>query len=461
MDRRRAVASRVVVAMKSVTVSLDFRVFLRLLPLLLLLSSLAPTLVHSPPSQPPAAAAAAAATSPAPYPLLNDAPRPPRPALARLLPARLPLVPARARAPCDALPPARPASRALPTTSVATRAAGDAPRGGRAVRRGRGGAVRRPAGFERVQVPALLLVAGGRALFGTSRDAVAAGAAHHHLDGKFPILVIMRVQLEDARDERARWVASHGEGKFEKNYWTLENYISNITHEIKQHVTPYANVSECALRHCQVNATIAMFLSLAPPEMSSTVSPTDLGEEYALLHPKDCTPTPLSDSSEDLALCTYLRAHGGIEIKAPLLCITRWGHLQIPTGQIARTVMVKLRDGRLAEVCYFFIGSALNEVFSLAMVSLFSAPDQDILCSSLGVVRACSYQSTSSRMVINVKDIVAVIAMVPLSMTRDEEQATSAADRYATQFFLVEKPGLEIVYLSGSIESDELDVADM
>ncbi|CDO78241.1 hypothetical protein BN946_scf184571.g4 [Trametes cinnabarina] len=259
--------------------------------------------------------------------------------------------------------------------------------------------------------------------------------------------------------------------------WTLENYIGNITREIKQHVTPYANVSERALRRCQVNATIAMFPSLAPPETSSTVSLTDLGEGYALLHPKDRTPIALSDPPEDLALRTYLHAHSGVEIEAPVLRVTRWGRLQIPTGQIARTAwkevameqrgkrprrsrMVKLRDGRLAEVCYFFVGSALDNVFSLAMISLFSAPDQDILRDSLGVVCACSYEGTSSREVIDVKDIVAVVAMVPLPMTRDEEQAPHAADRYAKRFFLVEKPGLEIAYLSGSTESDEPDTAD-
>ncbi|KAL7281947.1 hypothetical protein ACG7TL_003414 [Trametes sanguinea] len=88
--------------------------------------------------------------------------------------------------------------------------------------------------------------------------------------------------------------------------WTLKNYIGNITCEVKQHVTPYANVSEHALCHCQVNASIAMFSSLAPSEMSSTVSSTDLGDGYSLLHPKDRTSTAITDPLEDLALRTYL-----------------------------------------------------------------------------------------------------------------------------------------------------------
>ncbi len=54
-----------------------------------------------------------------------------------------------------------------------------------------------------------------------------------------------------------------GPGALYSHWWTLENYIGNITREIKQHVTPYANVSERALCRCQVNALKAMIPALA------------------------------------------------------------------------------------------------------------------------------------------------------------------------------------------------------
>ncbi|OJT14267.1 hypothetical protein TRAPUB_9182 [Trametes pubescens] len=75
--------------------------------------------------------------------------------------------------------------------------------------------------------------------------------------------------------------------------WTMENYIGNITREMKQHVTPYANVSERALARCQVNALMSLYPSLAPVDLPPRGS-IDLGDRFRLLRRQERSPHNLT-----------------------------------------------------------------------------------------------------------------------------------------------------------------------
>lgn len=117
--------------------------------------------------------------------------------------------------------------------------------------------------------------------------------------------------------------------------WTLENFIGNITREMKQHVTPYANVSERAFRRCQVNGVMAAMPELARLE-SAPENSVALGDGYVLLRAKDRSPVELKVASEAAALRSFLQTHG-LEIYADRVQVTRWARLMLPNGQIART----------------------------------------------------------------------------------------------------------------------------
>ncbi len=98
-----------------------------------------------------------------------------------------------------------------------------------------------------------------------------------------------------------------------------------------------------------------------------------------------------------------------------------------------------------------------GETLTLAMVSVFSPPDQDILKQSVYTVCACKYcgHLADSYEVVDVKQIVSVVAMVPLPMTPEEAQHP---EDHAGRFFVVEKPGLDVACLAGHAQPLDEDV---
>jgi hypothetical protein len=79
---------------------------------------------------------------------------------------------------------------------------------------------------------------------------------------------------------------------------------------------------------------------------------------------------------------------------------------------------------------------------SLAMVSTYSAPNQHLFELSYCTLWSCTHGGDNSLVVIDVKSIEAVVAMVPHQPFRDSPG----------RYFLVEKPGLDIAFLSGHVE---------
>jgi hypothetical protein len=81
-----------------------------------------------------------------------------------------------------------------------------------------------------------------------------------------------------------------------------------------------------------------------------------------------------------------------------------------------------------------------EEVYSLAVVSLFSAPDKEVLRDSCGTVKACKYQGQACVQTFDARCIKSVIAMVPAyKVTLPEGEIITPPDEY----FVVEKPYME------------------
>lgn len=93
------------------------------------------------------------------------------------------------------------------------------------------------------------------------------------------------------------------------------------------------------------------------------------------------------------------------------------------------------------EVQYFFCARLGENTFPLAMVSRYTPPDQEILKKSHGVVYLCSYTGKEDLVVISAKQILSVVAMIPLDHENPEK------------VFLVEKPGLDVAILGSKDEA--------
>ncbi|KAI0714308.1 hypothetical protein C8T65DRAFT_573459 [Cerioporus squamosus] len=252
--------------------------------------------------------------------------------------------------------------------------------------------------------------------------------------------------------------------------WTMENYIGNITREIKQHVTPYANVSERAFRRCQVNALKAIIPQFADPDPAFPPSAIDLGNGYALLRARDRVERAVTAAEETAILAFLDRQNMRMPNWTPI--VRRWARLALPNGQVARSAWKEVaREARgkqprrsrmltrdeFAEVQYYFGFLLHKDIVGLAMIAHFSAPDTDILASSEGTVLACTYPGNEAREVVFAKDIVSVVAMVPLPLTAAESREPDAATKYSSRYFVVEKPGLDIAWFAGHVDDPAND----
>ena len=96
------------------------------------------------------------------------------------------------------------------------------------------------------------------------------------------------------------------------------------------------------------------------------------------------------------------------------------------------------------EVLYYFRCKRQGVVFSLAVLAAYSEPDVDLLAASHGTFISCKYLGDDVQ-VIDISQIQSVVAMVPHRLEKHNEQ-----DQY---YFLVERPGLDVVYLGGGEEN--------
>ncbi|KAH9855134.1 hypothetical protein C2E23DRAFT_724630 [Lenzites betulinus] len=250
--------------------------------------------------------------------------------------------------------------------------------------------------------------------------------------------------------------------------WAIENYIGNITREIKQHVTPYANVSERALRRCQANALKAMFPEFADHE-GLPRGAISLGEGFVLLRAMEKRPGRIHAPAECDAITAYLRSinHAAAGTWDPR--VQRWARVRLPNTQVVRCAWKEcdweacgrharrarmLRGNIFAEVQYFFRYTIDNKPCALALVSVYSDPDPAILNESMNTLLACTYRGNRALRVINVTEIMAVVTMIPLPITRAESEHPNTDAMYGERYFVVEKVGLDVALMGGAVQDN-------
>lgn len=88
-----------------------------------------------------------------------------------------------------------------------------------------------------------------------------------------------------------------------------------------------------------------------------------------------------------------------------------------------------------AEVLYYFRFKVNGEDRTLAMISLYGSPDHELYEDSYKTIWSVRPLGDLGVRVVEVKAIKSVVAMVP-----HQEEG------YTDRFFVVEKPGLEMIY---------------
>ena len=116
--------------------------------------------------------------------------------------------------------------------------------------------------------------------------------------------------------------------------WTMERIIGVFGSLLRQPSNLFSNLREQAKKVAEINAMVAMW-----PEIEFlTGEPRgslDLGQGYILLFPKDTTPYFLSPVEQ--AAISEFYANLPTPENIQKISIYRWGRLQIPTGQVARS----------------------------------------------------------------------------------------------------------------------------
>lgn len=98
---------------------------------------------------------------------------------------------------------------------------------------------------------------------------------------------------------------------------------------------------------------------------------------------------------------------------------------------------------RFAQVYYYFQVLINETETTLAVVSLYSLPHEELLEYSHHTLLSCVYEGDAHLQVIDIKSIMSVVAMVPHHPFPED-----LLDRY----FVVEKPGLDVACLGGVVE---------
>jgi hypothetical protein len=96
---------------------------------------------------------------------------------------------------------------------------------------------------------------------------------------------------------------------------------------------------------------------------------------------------------------------------------------------------------RFAEICYFFRLKFGEDIHTLAVASVFSQPDHELLKRSHQTTYVCCYQGDDALITINIKDICSLVSMVPDYKISDNGLSVVIP---ASEHFLVEKIGMDV-----------------
>lgn len=272
--------------------------------------------------------------------------------------------------------------------------------------------------------------------------------------------------------------------------WTIETAIGNLGAEIRQDRNPYANIAQRGVLRAQLNSILAMFPHLKlhkDKEGSFPQGAKDLGQGYALLRMCQKVAQPV-DELEANVILRYWEENGWPNLDNWTRDVKRWARLRLPNGQTVRcrwyesqasharrlrkTTCVKvvlslslelIIDMRIqvdikgmltiAEVEYFFQLRFGDDLYSLALVSVFSPPDQEILRLSSHAAYICHHGGTDALTVVDVKAISAVVSMVP------DFQVTGNGDIIIPEntFSLVETSFIKLPAMCGVMEQEHDD----
>jgi hypothetical protein len=108
-----------------------------------------------------------------------------------------------------------------------------------------------------------------------------------------------------------------------------------------------------------------------------------------------------------------------------------------------------LVDGKtaVAEVLFYFNMKIHNKEKTLVLISEFSQPHTNLFKNSFQTVFACRYNGDASLKLVEVHTIQSVVAMIPHSFLGID----------GILFYLVERPGLDIIRMNGAEEEGILD----
>ncbi|KAJ7090488.1 hypothetical protein C8R44DRAFT_648205 [Mycena epipterygia] len=221
--------------------------------------------------------------------------------------------------------------------------------------------------------------------------------------------------------------------------WTMERTIGNLGQEMKRHSNPYANLSQRSLRRSQVNALKAMIPDLAPDDDPKLPRGSiDLGGGFILLRARDEHRHHI-DGNVGQTIRSFLESKKGPSRGS--LSVVRWARLRLPNGQISRSLW---KEGKrpLNKVRMARNIDGDDEPEAFAVGDMYSQPDENLLQESYNTVWFSDHGMGEHLVVIPVKTILSVVAMVPLTINGVDG------------FFLVEKPGLDVISLTDYEEPD-------
>ena len=99
---------------------------------------------------------------------------------------------------------------------------------------------------------------------------------------------------------------------------------------------------------------------------------------------------------------------------------------------------------RFGEVVFFYrISIGEDQWMPVALLSLYSAPDPNLLKISFNTLLVCHYRGDDNLALVKAQSIKSVVAMVPFM----EKPEGGQPRRHNGRFFVVEKPGLSLTEL--------------
>ena len=276
--------------------------------------------------------------------------------------------------------------------------------------------------------------------------------------------------------------------------WTLETAIGNLGREIRQDRDLFANLTQRAVIRAQVNSLCARFPRIkfevgSTSGTSHSYHAREFEDGYAFLPRCEEFPSPLA-SDELAALKMYWTGQSWPNSNEWPNAVCRWAKLRLPNGQKARSVWHEssakkdLRCTSCVEVGFFFddrpeilslmgtlqirreggicIGNVQFYFYicfgkaqhPLAMVSLFSLPDTEVLSDSSGTVYLCKPLSAPEGLVVlPVTAILSVVSMFP-EMRVSEDGVISETGKFS----LMRHAFIELAHFSdGGLFDDDDD----